>query len=287
MTTNPFDGKQGGKFPEIIREMNVEGDSLVERVLLTYCRLELSDSFGDQRKTILQSKFDILSPAQIDLLVQELIKYEQIALEASTGVLISKLIQDSYDAGYNDFVLTSNDTPLNYLGCGLKGGQERKLQLKVKGPVGKSCGFESQYTTFIIEGDTGNNCGNNSKWNTFILGNVGDWCGAYSQHNKVIITGSAGKGCGVGAKHCSFRVGKDADDLGGAYSTKSSFIFEKNVGNLCAYLTHESSFTLEGTVGPKCGQHAAHDKFFTSNPETYKRLKRVIPKTNEVIPKWI
>lgn len=66
------------------------------------------------------------------------------------GEFLSRLIQVSYDNGYNDFIVHG----FNCLGVMLKGRQDRYLNVTVKGNAGIFLGADIEYCDFTVEGST-------------------------------------------------------------------------------------------------------------------------------------
>ncbi len=138
-----------------------------------------------------KSEKNILNPDQINDLVSYLIsdvllkgkKYpchgteKQISLlDFDQGIHLSKLIQKSYNAGYNDFKINTKGTSvlINAFGSYLNGSKENPLRLNMVGDVGECCAAYSNYLILNLEGKiilpfcTGDNPGKyNPQYMTF------------------------------------------------------------------------------------------------------------------------
>lgn len=205
MAVNPFVGKGYGREPETISDVKLEKDPLVERALTAYRDVFklVASSEGPMKRIYGLSDLDVLNPAQIDLLLQHVLSSGEKRLVHFVGSLANRLIQDSYDAGYNSFTLTTGNFAIHSIGHGLEGSSSRKLEVTVNGNMGSFCGFSSSYASFLIKGDT---------------------------------QGS------------------------------------------CAQLSEFSSYFFDGDIGWSCGCHSRKSMFITSNWETYKKLKKTVPK---------
>ena len=151
---------------------------------------------------------DILAPSDINAFLQVTIKYEQHQnYDWRTGKFISQLIQISYDAGNNGFVLNTQKVKLGYLGDKIQGTEERKIELKIEGDAGNYCGSNSKDSTITIEGNVRDNCGFDSKNSTIIIrGNAGNWCGWYSNNSTITIEGNVENWCGESSNNSTFKV---------------------------------------------------------------------------------
>ena len=126
---------------------------------------------------------DILTPADINTFLQLTIQHEQHKKYCvRTGRVILKLIQNSYDAGHNNFTFdTTALKEIDDFGSDLEGTEERPIEITITGNTGDWCGCLSKHLTYKITGNTGEGCGRESKNSTFeISGNTGEGCGKYS-----------------------------------------------------------------------------------------------------------
>ncbi|GAG50666.1 unnamed protein product, partial [marine sediment metagenome] len=166
LALNPF-SKREGKEPEKEKKVELEVDETVERIFEGYKKLRDTREYNELKEGT--SKLEVLKPAQIDKLLQW-IRSETPRDKVEnwiTGDFLTGIIQDSYDAGYNDFVLTTADTEINEMGNGLEGTEENPIKLDIKGIAGYRCGDNSKNSEFNIEGNVEGNCGSKSKNSTF------------------------------------------------------------------------------------------------------------------------
>ena len=93
-----------------------------------------------------------LTPSQIDLVLQHLLKGPHMNT-CDLSIYASLLIQRSYDAGYNGFVLHTQDVPLDCLGGWLKGSEEKKVSMIIYGDTGYFTGHHSRWCSVRHEGN--------------------------------------------------------------------------------------------------------------------------------------
>lgn len=242
---DPFRRKAGGNSPELVDDLKIEKDELVERVFEIYHNLNFSASWFKQATSISQLDLKVLNPAQIDVVLREILDDELRRSNEVTGRFLSRLIQDSYNAGYNNFVLTTGDTAIEYLCYKLEGASNRELEVRVNGSAGINCGFNSKHISVTVQGNVGVDSGSHSYSSTFAIeGNAASWCGAHSYSSTFSIEGNMGVGLG--------------------------------------YESNFSSFTVEGSIEGNCGEKSKGGKYFTPNYATYKKMKKMIPKGNEM-----
>lgn len=94
----------------------------------------------------------ILKPVDIGTFYSAITSRGQTAKpDYVTGRFIDTLIQNSYDNGMSDFVLTGDATWFP-LATGLRGTPERHLKLTIEGRVG-IIGYRAKYCIFDIQGE--------------------------------------------------------------------------------------------------------------------------------------
>ena len=156
----------------------------------------------------------ILNPTDINLFLQSTTQYEhrvnQGRYEVITGSFVSRLIQCSYNEGYNGFTLDlTNLIPMG-VGRKLKGTQERPLEMNITGKAGDFCGSQVEYGNFIIK-EAANWCGMHSKHSRFEIKKSGFQCGVNSQ-NSIFTIGNAGSSLALQAEKSTFIVDTTTDD---------------------------------------------------------------------------
>ncbi|MFH1065430.1 MAG: hypothetical protein V1734_02915 [Nanoarchaeota archaeon] len=161
----------------------------------------------------------ILTPEQINIFLQATnARHNSQNYSFNTGLLISKLMQDSYNAGHSEFRLdtVSLDKQADNIGYGISGTGKRPIQIIITGTAGISlcthakhvtvyakaigdwCGMNAQDITVIAE-KVGFGCGDHSLCTTVYADKVGIYCGFDSCRMKV-HTGKIGKNYGCGEK---------------------------------------------------------------------------------------
>ena len=131
---------------------------------------------------------DVVLPCDINIFLQSTLHYETHEnYEQNTGLFISQLIKNSYEAGNNGFELDMNSLkPINFLVSEVYGTKERMVIVVVKGEAGNYCGCSSQYSTFTIE-KAGYGCGHSAQHSTFTVEEAGYLCW-YGARNSTFNT---------------------------------------------------------------------------------------------------
>jgi hypothetical protein len=117
-----------------------------------------------------------------------LFEFSTNQLADSASHFINRLLQDSYNAGYSEFILPVGDKLIDALGWKIHGTAERNLNVTVMGNVADLFGWEVKHCNFKING------------------NVGDWCGKDAEYCDFTNIGNAGVHYGAGAKNCRFTL---------------------------------------------------------------------------------
>ncbi|MFH1638134.1 MAG: hypothetical protein ABIB71_06935 [Candidatus Woesearchaeota archaeon] len=135
----------------------------------------------------------VLSPEEINSFLQATIKYEgHENYSFTTGLLITRLIQNSYDAGNKRFRLDTKalSKDIHNIAYKLKGKEDNLLEIIVGGNVGNWCGDGAENIKEI-----------------YIAGDVGMWCGEWAKNiGNLQIAGNAGSFCGLKAEHSTFKT---------------------------------------------------------------------------------
>jgi len=179
LALNPFKNKKPGKKAEQEQKIEFELDEKIERMLEQYRPLEISGTiFGYNEKEELELgslEYEILKPSQIDTLLQKMIqetpkeKFEN----RLTGRFLSKIIQKSFEEGYNNFTLTTKQTEISSLGSYFpKVRGKNPMQITIKGNAGHFLGFISKNCEYDVQGSVGIHCGDYSTDCTFKTPNI-------------------------------------------------------------------------------------------------------------------
>ena len=179
----------------------------------------------------------VLTPAQISTFIKITEKRKHDAdYGARKGRFLTGLVQKSYDAGYNNFMLDlSGPQLIRDIGDCLKGTEHNRLKIRITGDIGDWCAVESSYCDFKIEGD------------------VGQSLARYAKHSSFAIKGDAG-----------FGLGEDAVD--------SDFYVEGNLVGAGAIESKNCRFSLLGTAPWTTGGSSKGCSFKTNNLQTLLRL---------------
>lgn len=181
---------------------------------------------------------DVLTPEEINQFLQMTIIYENARdYERASGQFITKLIQNSYDEGFNNFELNVNNS-MEMLGYRLQGDSSNLMRMKIFGNLNRGyCLSSTNYLVCTIYGDVGERSANsckNSVFNVFgntgdffgkssdtdnsvfvVHGNVGEWNGHEIENSIFVVYGNVGKYCFLGAKSSDIVVGGEANETCG------------------------------------------------------------------------
>ena len=155
----------------------------------------------------------ILPPSAINALFHSIITHDHDADKMT--FFISRLIQNSYNAGYNDFFLQTLDEETNYLCRNLQGTKDNPLKVTVTGNGTFHLGGESQHIFLTVYGDAWG-LGAGVRDSTFILD--GDDLGYLGWHSDdsmtsdgslrstYVLKGKIGPSTGRFCDNCTFKV---------------------------------------------------------------------------------
>ncbi|MFH1637493.1 MAG: hypothetical protein ABIB71_03650 [Candidatus Woesearchaeota archaeon] len=210
---------------------------------------------------------DILTPEQINSFLQATIRYDDYKhYRCNTGHFITRLIQNSHNAGNNKFILNTKalSKKIDCIAHSLKGKKDMLLEIIVDGNLGDYCGLRAENIEKIyICGNVGRRCGENVQniGKLYISGDAGNYCCERAKSIKELyIGGNAGNACGYKAENIGkIYIGRDA----GANCAWDA----KNIGKL----------HIAGNVGSDCGFGAENSTFKTPNKETLRLLKKNVP----------
>ncbi|MBI4453657.1 hypothetical protein HY636_03360 [Candidatus Woesearchaeota archaeon] len=143
---------------------------------------------------------DVLTPTEIGIFFQAVLyKTENMQLDDQNdltseriGMFTTQLIQLSYNAGNNDFVLGTENSQriISQIGFRLKGNKKQLVKIRIRGDVAAALCINSSYCEIDVDGDIHNNgyvTGNDSKYCVFIFkGEISD--GNYSAEKSIYKT---------------------------------------------------------------------------------------------------
>ncbi len=186
----------------------VEDEKLVEVVgenrfkeLLEKCRKHI---FGKHSSTI----DEVLTPVELNTFLHYLATLEgDVENWHQRGDhCINKLIKNSYEAGYNNFVFHTEGLPQMSLCHHFKANGNRPLNIEIFGSV-SMFGSQFEHGNSKVYGDVGDNLGINSQNSTYLVeGNAGRGVGVNSYNSCFTIHGNVGDECGYKAKNCLFDI---------------------------------------------------------------------------------
>ena len=186
---------------------------------------------------------DILTQSQIEELFRLTIAYEDNEHhQKCTKLIINRLIQLSYNAGNNGFVLNTNELsrPIDELCANLCGTHNKPINITINGDVGRYFCSQGKFLSVTINGNTG------------------DICNYYGSNSSFIINGNAKSISGI---FCSFIVNGDVERIDTDIDFQSS-----------------SSYTINGEVkDQEFSVYATRHVYKTSNPKTLDVFLRRIP----------
>jgi len=258
LALNPFENKKAGKKAEQEQKIEFELDEKVERMMEQYRTFPNKDILDELNSM----KYEILEPTQIDLLLQQIIQTKTKCAPESpaTGWFLSKIIQNSYNAGHNNFTLTTKESRIQFLGNELEGTIENPIQIAIQGSAGAGLGSESRNCRYNVQGNTGVHCGDRSKNCTYnIKGTTGKGCGWESENCQYDVQGNTGNVCGYNSENCQYDV-------------------QGNTGDYCGISSEKCTYNLYGNIGDRCGWNSKKCTFRTPSKEIYKRIRKKVKK---------
>ncbi len=112
---------------------------------------------------------EVLLPEEIDLFLRTTCQFEtQKHYKTNTGIFISRLLQNSYMAGHNDFHLQIEDLPpIDSLCSYLIGARNNPVAVTVEGDAGRYFGSLVEYGMLNIFGGVEPFCGEDAQYTTF------------------------------------------------------------------------------------------------------------------------
>ena len=132
----------------------VKKDKIVEKAV-QQCKeqWEYLANFSASETHMLYSSLNlpIFEPPKIDLVLQSLLRIP-CEKTCDIGIYISVLIQNSYDTGHNDFVLHTQNAPLDCLCAWIRGTESEPVKITVYGDTGISTGGRSEWCSVRQEG---------------------------------------------------------------------------------------------------------------------------------------
>jgi len=223
---------------EATRKVQTVGTDFSE-LMRKYERFLDKDSFSeDEGKQFVGCNRDIteiLTPDEINSFLQATQQHESHRNYSwNTGSMVSRLIQNSYNKGYNNFLLNlKNDYFYTHdnIGIHLLGTEATPLFLTIQGDVEHWCGEDAKYSSFTLSGDVGDCCGDGAQYSSYVVkGNAKNCCGLNARNSTFTFNGTVGNLFGDGAIYCTFKT-----PLWGNIEKIKEVIDTKN-GNIIIYI---------------------------------------------------
>ena len=171
--------------------------------------VNLEDFVGhyDEVERIIKTVDQVLTPEEINSFLQQTIPYEQhYYYKERTGDMVSKLIQNSYDAGHNNFKLNTKALKeVDAIALGLIGQKENPINILVQGNLGNICGNNISDTIMKVEGSVGVYFGQDAEDSILeVHGNADENLGYSSKNTSFLVTGYVVEKFGIGTINSTF-----------------------------------------------------------------------------------
>jgi len=212
-----------------------------------------------------------LTPEEIDRFLQYTLRYEDHFMHGlRAGEFVSKLVQNSYEAGHSRFTFdTQGIERISHIGYRLQATEENPITLTVHGNVGNKFCQHSEYIKGTVHGDAYVMFGENSRNGTFILHGNAQANAAYgSVSSHYEFKKNVDDNCGIRANDCTIAIEGSAGDFCGNDAEKTIIAVKGNVGKACGYTAHDSIIIINGTAGPVMGKEAVECLFSVGRVST-------------------
>ncbi|MBI4453652.1 hypothetical protein HY636_03335 [Candidatus Woesearchaeota archaeon] len=238
--------RQTAQKPDEKRKVKVVGENKFGNLLRRYELFLGRKNYFIKNKEILDGIEDVLTVEDINAFLQLTVGFEDYEKDYSRGTsrFINRLIQNSYNAGYNNFVLNTIvlSKKLDHFGENFCGLPYRMISVQIDGDIGVNCGMNAFCSSFTINGNANSCCG-------------------YKIYNSIItVKGDVGNWFGFGAKYSSFTINEGVntdnytdDTIGCTFKTQNP----KTLDKLLEYFQKNKSH-----------------KFYLIHPDGTEELKR-------------
>jgi hypothetical protein len=176
-------GSHSGQSVDSSRTVETVGESYLVRLFKKYEHDETSEVT------------EVLSPGEIDSLLFIAAEIEEEGYDSyQTGCLIGLLINNSYNAGNDDFVLNTHSINPEYvkklsaLGALLEGEPDRPINLTINGYGGDYVGDSARHS------------------NITVTDGAGEFLGAHAKGSTFTVHGDTGRTLATCAEDCTFRL---------------------------------------------------------------------------------
>lgn len=178
--------------------------------------------------SILNDVDDVLTPEEIDAFFCATSVYcDSRYYYDMTGLFLSKLLQNSYDAGNNDFNLNTKAISLsiNNVARGIRGKLEEAVRIYITGSAGNMLGSDSTRISVKVSEDVHDQCGCNSIQSFFeIKGDSGWSTGSMSKGSVFNVKGVISNDSADGAIGSAFIIGEGITNYFASKSESCEFM---------------------------------------------------------------
>jgi formylmethanofuran dehydrogenase subunit C len=203
---------------------------------------------------------EVLTPSEINYFVSKTHIYRgYTSYNIQLSPFLTRLIQNSYIKGYNDFYLNFNgiDSPYNFM-RGIDCTDEKNpIKMIIEGEVGPHFGEYSSNISAKINGDCGYLLGNGSyNLDVSVFGDVGARLASGSMNFKGVVTGNVSYESFMNAENGTILI---EGDVGSNFCRDAKRIYAEvkgNVGELFGYSSKEISMVIGGKCDHAFGHHA-------------------------------
>ncbi len=225
MAVDPFANSTRGKSAQSISKILLEKDETIDSILRHYRiyaavleSIATPDNGGSEASRYLNGvRLPIATPKQIDLAYQ-LIAPESDIQTHEAGKFLSKLVQASFDAGYNGFLISASQG-IDEFPYELTGKENDTLKIEIYGNAGNQFGSFSAYLDVTLQGSAGNHPAFWTKDSIIVIGgDVGTHCGVSLGRSKISILGNAGDSPFMDSQDSNWYIGGKIGDLASLFN---------------------------------------------------------------------
>jgi len=205
----------------MMKEDDLELEQLIDKYKRIEERLDSKKNTAEKNMKIMSKEItEVLDPSQINTLLQKIaILPRKEGYPILMGCLfLNNLIQNSYNAGYNNFFLNPQGDILSELGSKIHGKKNNPLKINIEGNAGIFFGLESKNLVCNINGDAGYGFG------------------LYSKNSAYDVNGDITDSFAVGSKNCRYNIHGNIEGINWAsglniwfsrFSTPNKATYEK------------------------------------------------------------
>jgi hypothetical protein len=191
---------------EVKKELEVDSNGKIEALLEGF-QIYVSSDFVKKDNIKL-----ISTPNEINNFLKASLIFQDHRLYPLLGEYASRLIQNSYQVGCNDFYIDLTKHEIEFFGRKLIGESDRPLNLYVNGNLGVSFGISCEYVNVAVGGNCEPSPFNRAKNSTLAIdGDLsGSFIGSCSHNLNIFVSGKISGGPALTAMSLSIKYGLDA-----------------------------------------------------------------------------